>query len=411
MKKNVLIIVLSLSLILTMFLNVPVYASGNIALNKTEFTIGEKGQATVTGIVGGDDSWGIWIGIALEGARPENTDFYKYFDELPSNNVFEFEAPLRLGKYEVRLLDEDNNLIAKDFFAVIAPTAKPGDITLSNTKVKLNEAMSVTVKGLTKKHLENGAWLGISKWDEKLENTNFASYIQDLPMDNTYKFNAPDNPGKYEVRVFSDSDDSPFGKAEFIVGETAVVEPPENNEGPAPWAAEEVNEAKEQNLVTDKVMVNFPEDITREEFCELAVLLYEKLTGTKATTVSTNPFNDTTNPEILKAYGLEIVGGIGNCKFAPKNKVTRQEISAMLFRTVKAAIPTLDIKAEFKTNFNDKNEIAPWALESVKFMNANDIVKGSTLSNGTSYIRPKGNTTKQEAILMVLRIFKTFDKM
>jgi hypothetical protein len=41
--------------------------------------------------------------------------------------------------------------------------------------------------------------------------------------------------------------------------------------------------------------------ITREEFCELAVLLYETMTGTTASPMSPNPFTDTTNSQILKA--------------------------------------------------------------------------------------------------------------
>lgn len=517
MVKKALTIILSLCLVMTMFSITPAHAAASISLNKTEYKVSEKGQATITGLISGDDTDSIWIGIAPEGERLENTELSCYYDELPSSNIFDFETPNKVGKYEVRLLDYNYNLFAKASFTVVAPMAGSEDITLSKTELKLYEPMSVTVKGLTKEQMENGAWLGIAKWDEKIENTLTECYIQDLPVDNTYKFKAPYKFGKYEIRVFSDYDyslfgkaeflvvsskakpgdillsktsvnpgekmsvtvkgltpgelesgawigiaesgerlqntligayisDLPvtniyeftapdrtgkyevrvfcssdmkdeeyeygtFGKAEFIVGGAPVEEISAGYEGLASWAASEVNQAKNEGLVTNKVMANFPEDITREEFCELAILLYEKMTATKAVPVSSNPFSDTTNPEILKAYGLKIVNGIGDGKFAPSNKVTRQEISAMLFRTIKIAIPTLDTKAEFKTNFNDKNEIASWALDAVKFMNANDIVKGSVLDNGTSYIRPKGNTTKQEAILLVLRIFNKFDEM
>lgn len=517
MAKKALTIILSLCLVMTMFFITPAHAAGNITLNKTEYKVSEKGQATITGLISGDDTDSIWIGIAPEGKRLENTELYCYFNELPSNNIFEFEAPNKVGKYEIRLLDDNYNLFAKTSFVVVAPMAASGDITLSKTELKLYEPMSVTIKGLTNEQIENGAWIGISKWDEKMENTNFDCYVQDLPVDNTYKFKAPYKFGKYEVRVFFDfeyslfgkaeftvvsskakpgdillsktsvnpgekmsvtvkgltpgeiesdawigivesgaklkntpsvtyvsdlpvtniyeftapdregkyevrvfcsshmADDeyeyAMFGKAEFIVGGAPVEEISAGYEGLASWAVTEVNQAKDEGLVTNKVMANFPEDITREEFCELAILLYEKMTATKAVPVSSNPFNDTTNPEILKAYGLKIVNGVGDGKFAPNNKVTRQEISAMLFRTIQVVIPTLDTKAEFKTNFNDKNEIASWALDAVKFMNANDIVKGSVLDNGTSYIRPKGNTTKQEAILLVSRIFNKFDRM
>ena len=57
--------------------------------------------------------------------------------------------------------------------------------------------------------------------------------------------------------------------------------------------------------------------ITREEFAELAVLLYEKVTD-KSETVSPNPFTDTTNPQILKAYKLGITAGTSQTTFSPK---------------------------------------------------------------------------------------------
>ena len=99
--------------------------------------------------------------------------------------------------------------------------AKEGDITLSKNEVLLREPMSVTVNGLTEGQIENGAWLGIAKYDEKLENTYHNSYVSDLDMNNTYKFEAPSRFGKYEVRVFSsyglDIEESFFGKAEFTV--------------------------------------------------------------------------------------------------------------------------------------------------------------------------------------------------
>jgi hypothetical protein len=135
------------------------------------------------------------------------------------------------------------------------------------------------------------------------------------------------------------------------------------------------------------------------------------MTGNKAVPVAANPFSDTKNPEILKAYNLKIVGGVGEGKFAPNNKVTRQEISVMLLRTLQAVMPNTVVKADFKTRFHDEKDIAPWALDAVKFMNANGVLNGSTLGDGTSYILPKGNTTREQAILLVLRVFNSFYKI
>lgn len=522
MNKRMLSIILSLCLVIAIFMSVPVFASGSISINKTEFTANEKGRITVTGLTQQEIDDGAYLTIDKKGTRPENAAMEVYVSDLPTDNVYEFTAPYNIGTYEIFLMDLNYNVIDKKEFFVGAPKAQPGDITLSKTEVKLNEPMSVTVKGLTDGQISNYAWIGIEKWNEKIENTAVDAYISDLPMDNTYKFNAPQRFGKYEVRVFSDGSDkleasffgkseflvvsskaqpgdillsktsvSPdekmsvtvngltqgeietgawlgiaasneklentgvnayisdlpvgnsyeftapstpgtyevrvfcasnleneefeygkFGVAQFIVSGTAApsTEIPAGYEGLSGWAASEVNQAADESLVTDKVMVDFPAEITREEFCELAVLLYEKMTGNKATPVAVNPFSDTNNPEILKAYNLKIVGGIGEGKFAPKNKVTRQEISAMLLRALKVAMPNIVTTAEFRTKFQDESDIASWALEAVKFMNANEIVKGSTV-NGVSYILPKGNTTKEQAILLVLRVYNAFYKI
>ncbi len=61
--------------------------------------------------------------------------------------------------------------------------------------------------------------------------------------------------------------------------------------------------------------------ITREEFCELAVLLYEKVTETAAAPVSPNPFTDTTNSQILKAYALGITTGTSTTTFSPNTLI------------------------------------------------------------------------------------------
>jgi len=300
------------------------------------------------------------------------------------------------------------------------PVFAEAGITLDKTEFTISEKGQATISGLTDEEIEAGAWLGVAKSGERLENTRYNTSISSLPVNNTYEFTADYESGIYEVRVFcsgtlrdEEYEYGMFGKAEFIVsGEAAPsTEIPAGYEGLSGWAAPEVNIAEEEKLVTDKVMIDFPADITREEFCELAVLLYEKMTGTKATPVTANPFSDTNNPEILKAYNLKIVSGVGEGKFAPNNKVTRQEIAVMLLRTLQAVMPNTVVKDEFKTKFHNEKDIAPWALDAVKFMNANGVLNGSTLGDGTSYIFPKGNTTREQAILLVLRVYKTFYKI
>lgn len=512
--------VLILCLITTVLFSVPVFAASNVTLNKTEYTVEEEITATFTGLTDEMNEDGTWIGIAPEGARYQNTDFLVYVSDLPVNNVWKFKAPYQYGKYEIRLLDYDNNLLASASFSVVGAKAKEGDITISKKEVLLREPISVTVNGLTDGQIENGAWLGIAKYDEKLENTDYMQYINDLPANNTYQFEAPYQFGKYEIRVFSNYDANPesyfgkvefvvvsskakpgdivlsktsaapnesmtvtvngltsgeieegawlgisrydeklqntyyhayisdlkigniyefkapeqpgkyevrvfckgslqeaefeyalFGKAEFTVGGAPVEEIAPGTGGLSAWAAPEVNKAVEQQLVTDKILAEFPKNITREEFCELAVLLYEKLTGTKAEAGVDN-FLDTDNPEVLKAFKLGIVQGTNPEKtlFSPNLEITREQISAMLFRTLQAAMPQLQATGEFKVTVLDADQISPWALSAVKFMNSNGIINGTPANNGAVYFLPKSNTTREMAISLVLRAFQTFSQ-
>ena len=48
---------------------------------------------------------------------------------------------------------------------------------------------------------------------------------------------------------------------------------------PSDWAVAEINAARNVGLMTENVATDFKANITREQFCELAMLLYEKISG------------------------------------------------------------------------------------------------------------------------------------
>ena len=176
------------------------------------------------------------------------------------------------------------------------------------------------------------------------------------------------------------------------------------NSTPSSWAEEEIERAKEHNLVTDKVLTGFQQDINREEFCELAVKLYEALSGDGAQLPETNKFTDTDNPEILKANNMGIVQGVGEDRFAPFNSITREQIAVMLHRTIAAANTHL-IDGIYPVTFSDKGDISSWAEEAVGFMNEKDILTGV----GQNRVSPRGNTTREQAIALVIRTFDKFE--
>lgn len=183
------------------------------------------------------------------------------------------------------------------------------------------------------------------------------------------------------------------------------------------WAESELKKANELGLIPDILKgADMTKPITREEFCELAVLLYEKVTETTAAPASPNPFTDTTNSQIFKAYALGITTGTSTTTFSPKTLINREQCAAMLFRALKAIAPVADYSVAGIKDFPDQKDISSWAVDATKYMSKLGIIKGDTSGN----FMPKATTTAQTAagygmatreaaILMTVRTYEAID--
>lgn len=172
--------------------------------------------------------------------------------------------------------------------------------------------------------------------------------------------------------------------------------------GASNWAVKELDKASQYGLITKRISGNMNYPITREELCEVIIKMYEKVKG-EADWTTLTAFSDTKNSEIYKAYELGIVSGIGGGKFGPTHLTNREQVATMIYRTIKLIDPNINLNVEGAEKFSDEELISSWALESVKFMSKNDILKGS---NG--YVDPKGTTTREQAVLLVLRAYEKF---
>lgn len=168
------------------------------------------------------------------------------------------------------------------------------------------------------------------------------------------------------------------------------------------WAIPELDKAAQYGFITDRIKDKMDGPISREELCEVIMKLYEKMVG-QATYKNMNAFTDTVNPEIFKAYELGIVNGVGNKRFAPNDLTNREQVASMLFRAVKAVKPSADMSITGAESFGDEKEISSWALESVKFMSKNGFMRGSS-----GRIDPKGTTTREQAVLMIVRVYEKY---
>ncbi|NLN66517.1 MAG: hypothetical protein GX144_14160 [Clostridiaceae bacterium] len=170
------------------------------------------------------------------------------------------------------------------------------------------------------------------------------------------------------------------------------------------WARVEIVNAHENGLLTDKLQGNFKNNITREDFCELVVKLYEELSDKAAPVEDNSPFWDTNNRKVIAAYRLGIVNGTGKGRFSPNSTATREEVSVMLYRTLQAANKNINISANNQSRFSDHNVISDWAQEAVTALRALEVIDGI----GGNQFYPKGTTSREQAIILVKRMFKGF---
>lgn len=174
------------------------------------------------------------------------------------------------------------------------------------------------------------------------------------------------------------------------------------------WALNELAEADKLGLIPDSLKnADLTKPITRAEFAAVSVKAYEALSALKATPVADNPFKDTSDIEVLKAYKVGITTGTSSTTFEPNTLLNREQAATMLTRVYKkVAISGWEMSkdADFAETFNamftmpapfaDDKDISDWAKPSVYFMSANGIINGV----GNNTFAPKATTAAQEAM-------------
>lgn len=174
------------------------------------------------------------------------------------------------------------------------------------------------------------------------------------------------------------------------------------------WALSELAEADALDLIPDSLKdADLTRPITRAEFAAVSVKVFEALTNTKAQPVAANPFTDTADAEVLKAFNVGVTNGTGDgTTFSPNLLLNREQAATMLTRVYKKVAMsgwTLatdgsfneQLKAMFTAPapFADDAMISDWAKDSVYFMAAKGIINGV----GNNSFAPRATTTAEEA--------------
>ncbi len=241
------------------------------------------------------------------------------------------------------------------------------------------------------KKIGDGEWIGVSMdssdvyLDDYQQSPGVFSFeqkwVEDYDWDETISINYRANV-VLEDLISSDGGVSPYSNIATIGLKSS------------PWAVSEIKKADEMGLIPAILKgKDMTKPITREEFAELSVLLYEKVSLKASEATSPNPFNDTMNPQILKAFKLGITSGTSSTTFSPNVLINREQCAAMLFRAMKAIKPGGDYSVMGVKNFPDQKYISNYAVDATKYMFKIGVITGDAKGN----FMPKATTTAQEA--------------
>ena len=104
------------------------------------------------------------------------------------------------------------------------------------------------------------------------------------------------------------------------------------------WAQEGVAAAQDAGLMPSALAsLNAKEEITRAEFCGIAVNAYKEVSGKAVFASGKKPFRDCDDPYVVAAYELGLVNGRGDGIFDPDASIERQDLCLMLYNVLDAA--------------------------------------------------------------------------
>ncbi len=176
--------------------------------------------------------------------------------------------------------------------------------------------------------------------------------------------------------------------------------------GVSPWAEAEYKKAVDNNLLPDILKdKDLTEAINRTEFAAVSVKLYEALAGKEIAAPAENPFTDTDNVDVLKAYAAGITNGIGEGLFGGDALLTREQAATMLTRTYEKSM-NVTAKAGKVEVFADDAVISGYAKDSVYFMSEKGIVKGV----GEGKFDPQAQSAREVAVVISVRTLEAFAK-
>ena len=138
--------------------------------------------------------------------------------------------------------------------------------------------------------------------------------------------------------------------------------------------------------------------ITRLEFAAVAVKVYEAISKTTVEPAAANPFVDTDDEYVLKAYAIGITSGTSATTFTPNAKISREQMVTMLVNALRKAGINVSVDLEKVKQFDDDSELRAWAREAAYFT-----VEEGIVDIKNNKFNALGLVKIQEAIVIALK--------
>lgn len=167
------------------------------------------------------------------------------------------------------------------------------------------------------------------------------------------------------------------------------------------WARPDVAAAHEHGLGSNFYYPRL--DITRVDFCELAVNLYSKMSSVPEN-IPDADFSDCEDENVAVAAALGIVTGYEDGTFRPYAFITREEAATMLDRLYKSLGGTETAKSS--RQYADDAQFGDWSRDSIYTMQNIGIMKGEE----NNEFHPDGGYTGEQAIVTIERMYNQLTK-
>ncbi|MDR1135766.1 MAG: S-layer homology domain-containing protein [Clostridiales Family XIII bacterium] len=136
-------------------------------------------------------------------------------------------------------------------------------------------------------------------------------------------------------------------------------------------------------------------DVTRAEFTKMAVLALNIQAGAEVKTFADVNAGDWYKEFVDKASASNVINGVSEDRFAPNDRITRQDICTILYRTLitlNVALPAAD-----GGTFPDAGLVGDYAKDAVSMLKQLNIVSGRT--DGS--FDPAANATREETAKII----------